>query len=40
MPALKKQFLLMGDDKVDISTENENLRNQIVDYDEKWFEKI
>ena len=29
----------MGDDIVDLSTENEALKNQIGDYDEKWLEE-
>ena len=29
----------MGDDIVELSTENETLKNQIGDYDEKWLEE-
>ena len=36
MPAIKKAFDLLGDDIVDLSTENEALKNQIGEYDEKW----
>ena len=36
MPAIKKAFYLMGDDIVELSVENESLKNQIGDYDEKW----
>ena len=36
MPAIKKAFDLMGDDIVDLSTENETLKNQTGDYDDKW----
>ena len=39
MPAIKKAFDLMGDDIVDLHTENETLKNQIGDYDEKWLEE-
>ena len=39
MPAIKKTFDLMGDHIVDLSTENETLKNQIGDYDQKWLEK-
>ena len=39
MPAIKKAFNLMGDDKVELHTENEVLKNQIGDYDQKWLEE-
>ena len=39
MPAIKKAFDLLGDDIFDLSTENETLKNQIEDYDEKWLEE-
>ena len=39
MPAIKKAFDLLGDDIVDLSTENDALKNQIGDYDEKWLEE-
>ena len=39
MPAIKKAFTLLGDDIVDLSTENDALKNKIGDYDEKWLEK-
>ena len=29
----------MGDDKVDLHTENESLENKIGSYDEKWLEE-
>ena len=35
MPAIKKAFNLLGDDIVEIHTENEALKNQIGDYDQK-----
>ena len=38
MPAFKKAFNLLGDFIVELSTQNEALKNQIGDYDEKWFE--
>ena len=36
MPAVKKAFNLMGDDIVELSVENESLKNQVGEYDEKW----
>ena len=39
MPAIKKAFNLMGDDIVELSTENDVLKNQIGDYDEKWLQE-
>ena len=39
MPAIKKAFDLMGDDIVELSTENETLKKQICDYDEKCLEE-
>ena len=38
MPAIKKAFNLLGDDIVDLSTENDALKNKIGSYDEKWLE--
>ena len=38
MPAIKKAFDLLGDDIVDLSTENDALKNQIGEY-EKWLEE-
>ena len=35
-PAIKKAFDLMGDDIVELSTENESLKNKIGSHDEKW----
>ena len=35
-PAIKKAFNLLGDDIVEISTENDALKNKIGSYDEKW----
>ena len=39
MPAIKKAFNLLGDDIVDLSTENDAFKNKIGDYDEKWLEE-
>ena len=39
MPAIKKTFDLLGDDIVDLSTENDALENKIGSYDEKWLEE-
>ena len=39
MPAIKKTFDLLGDDIVNLSTENDALKSKIGDYDEKWLEE-
>ena len=39
MPAVKKAFNLLGDDIVELSTENETLKSKIGTYDEKWLEE-
>ena len=39
MPAIKKAFNLLGDDIVELHTENESLKNKNGSYDEKWLEK-
>ena len=39
MPAIKEAFNLMGDDIVELNVENETLKNQIGDYDEKWLQE-
>ena len=39
MPAIKKAFNLLSDDIVELSTENDVLKNKIGSYDEKWIEK-
>ena len=39
MPAIKKAFKLMGDDIVELSVENEPLKSQIGEYDEKWLQE-
>ena len=39
MPAIKKAFNLLGDDIVELSTENDALKNKIGTYDKKWLEE-
>ena len=39
MPAIKKAVNLLGDDIIDLSVENDALKNQIGDYDQKWLEE-
>ena len=39
MPAIKKAFKLLGDDIVELSTENDALKNKIGSYDERWLEE-
>ena len=39
MPAIKEAFTLMGNDMVDLSTENDALKEKIGDYDEKWLQE-
>ena len=39
MPAIKKAFILLGDDIVELSTEKDALKNKIGSYDEKWLEE-
>ena len=39
MPAIKEAFTLMGNDIVELSTENDTVKNQIGNYDEKWLEE-
>ena len=39
MPAIKKAFNSLRDDIVELSTENDVLKNKIGSYDEKWIEK-
>ena len=38
MPAIKEALITLGDDIVELSTENDALKNKIGDYDEKWLE--
>ena len=39
IPAIKKAFNLLGDDITELSTENDALKNQIGQYDEKWLQE-
>ena len=39
MPAIKKTFNVLGDDIIELSTENDVLKNQIGEYDQKWLEE-
>ena len=39
MPAIKKAFNLLADDIIELSTENDVLKNQIGEYDEKWLQE-
>ena len=38
MPAIKKAFNVLGDDIIELGVENDALKNQIGDYDQKWLE--
>ena len=38
MPSIRKVFDLMGDDIVELSAENESLKNKLDSYDEKCLE--
>ena len=38
-PAIKKALNLMGDNIVELHTENDALKNKIGPYDEKWLEE-
>ena len=39
MPAIKKAFNVLSDDIIELSTENDVLKNQVGKYDEKWLEE-
>ena len=39
MPAIIKAFTFLGDDIVELSTENDALKNKIRSYDGKWLEE-
>ena len=39
MPAIEKAFNLLGDDIVELPTENDALKNKIGDYDKKWLQE-
>ena len=38
-PAIKKAFNILGDDIIELSTENDVLKNQIGDYNQKWLDE-
>ena len=39
IPAIKQAFDLMGDDMIELSTENDALKKKMGSYDEKWLEE-
>ena len=39
MPAIKKAFNVLGDDIIELSVENDALKNQIGEYDKKWLQE-
>ena len=39
MPVFEKTFELMGDDIVEVSTENESLKNKLCSYDKNWLDE-
>ena len=39
MSAIKKAFNVLGDDIIELSTENDVLKNQIGDYNQKWLDE-
>ena len=39
MPAIKKAFNILGDDIIELSTENDVLKNQLGEYDQKWLKE-
>ena len=39
MSAIKKAFNVLGDDVIELSTENDVLKNQIGDYNQKWLDE-
>ena len=39
MLAIKEAFILLVDDIVDLSTENDALKNKVGSYEEKWLEE-
>ena len=39
MPAIKKAFNLLGEDIVELSTENDALKNEIGSYNQQWLEE-
>ena len=39
MPAIKKAFIVLGDDIIELPRENDVLKYQIGEYDQKWLEE-
>ena len=39
MPAIKKALNILSDDIIELSTENDVLKNQIGEYDQKWLDE-
>ena len=39
MPAIKTAFNMLGDDIIELSVENNALKNQISDFDQKWLQE-
>ena len=39
MPAIKKAFNILGDDIIELSTENDVLKNQIGNYNQNWLDE-
>ena len=39
MPAIKKAFNVLGDEKIELTVENDTLKNQIGDYNPKWLDE-
>ena len=39
MPAIKKAFNVLGDHIIELSTENDVLKNQLGEYDQKWLDE-
>ena len=39
MPAIKKVFNVLGDDIIELTVENDTLKNQIGGYNQKWLDE-
>ena len=39
MPAIKKAFNVLGDHRIELRVENDALKNQIGDYNQKWLDE-
>ena len=39
LPEIKKAFIVLGDDIIELSVENDALKNQIGDYDQRWLDE-